>query len=64
MAYCVVKTVKSEVIAMWDEWDKELEAVKKKKKSGTMNGFGCLFLMPGPFSLPFFPERSCPNLLD
>lgn len=31
LAYCVVKTVKSEVIAMWDEWDKELEAVKKKK---------------------------------
>lgn len=38
---------------------------KKKKGSGTRNGFGYLsFLTPGPSSLPFFPEGSCPSLLD
>lgn len=37
LAYCVVKTVKSEVIAMWAQWVKELKAGRKKK--GTISAF-------------------------
>lgn len=52
-----MKTVKSEVIAMWDEWAKELEAVKKKE-SGTRDGFGYVsFFNAWPLFFAFLSRR-------
>lgn len=52
-----LKTVKSEVIAMWVEWAKEMQ-VEKKKKSGTRNGFGYLpFFNAWPLFSAFVSRR-------
>lgn len=59
-----LKTVKSEVIAMWVEWAKEMQVEKKKNLAPGMVLVICLFLMPGPSSLPLFPAGSFPSPLD